>query len=1180
MQSEATNFREYPRGRDPDDWTQIWAPSTYRVRSVEADAMRKSWIAPSLIGGALAALTWNAPIGDSGHADQEVRILLRLSEFELDVAFLRASGAASAETAYAFSVDPFADQVHIYSIIAGTRLLLSSAAAILTSEVPVWVRLSAVGTTISMKAWQEGVAEPVGWTLTLGSAAIADGEMGISGAAGLEYRFFGYATAGATAPGPSAIPPGMATWSLDPGAAVEITFEAEALNPDSEELHQIFLSTRGRFTTRGDYPSAGEMPPLLTDPGTLSLRLAEDLLFGAAQSNLGQATLRNPRNLLSYFLDLTFAGRRVIVRAGLAGWKRHRWFEPLFTALSDGEPTVGPQAASGGSPDSSSAEQVLFSFQDPNTLLEPMLTVRKYIGIPTAAQIYTGTPAAPHLAAYDLQRFLISFRFRFSAPPAVDTGISKSTALGANNFTLVIEAGTGRAVGHASIGGLAYAIRLQGIGSLCNGVIRQVALAVDTTQAAFLMIDGEVADRITPPGVVDLPGADLQIIGFAGQQIFDIRLLGYCPEESEAQTMLAVRAAGDDPAMVGLWPLDDGLGNLGTDYALSNPISFPGTINVDFAWVPTDMGEEKQSGTPMQIAQGAVFNAPALLIDTNRSRFRLNDGPLPGLIVRSKGAVIGTWTDQGDGVIQFPTVVSEPVTFDVVPGALGAGASSLWLSQVELALLQQRMAMTEADYDPLSPGLALNPLNAAYFTDTEASRADALTSLVSGSAGHIRFDRDGRLVIDAVLPPISPGPIPGQAVLELLGTSGRSRATFSGAARGALPAASGFTVAFWCKSFATDRYTVTGDALNPFPSSQAIATNLSDLTFGGYYIGFHRAIQGAIGFKFPATSFVSPAGAVSWGIWTMGVGRYDPVAGKFSIWTGKLNGVAVKVYETAVGFNPATAFAVGPLSLGGSLKDAASLIGSVAHFQVYSSALTDNGIQSLMSTIAPTDPSLTFYAPLNEGAGDVVHDIVSGAKGYIWGGRWAPKLIFDFRQGLSRSSLAIKRLRPAWDAIVTWGKNQHPLAEADLAGTVSALDRSLLKQTARRAHSPAGRVRSDFLGARDIPLDSPLMVQADARQVARNVRYRFDPSRAQAAILDAPRPSIGLINGDEVWIFHPRIRGTGGAAVRCVGLSPTYATLRSTLDLWGSRITAPETAIMTNSYRKLITEAGEVIVAD
>jgi hypothetical protein len=1183
MAKNATDLREYPRGQAPGDWSPLYGSESFLVRSVDGDPHRSSWIE---ITGAAAreVLRWEPADGETGRANQEVLALLSLpAHSDLGVLALRASGASGASAnAYVLRLDAPGDLIKIERYAAGTAALLASApCAGLLGFVSWWVRFRANGTSLQAKAWPEGSSEPAGWTVSATDATHADGSLGLyrgSSGIGPELYFLAYGTNGDTAPGADSIPPGMATWALDPDAQIELTVEMESLAPDSGVEASYLFSTRGRFTDARDFPPSVEMPPLLQDPGSLAIRLAEDLLFGQAEGSLGRVQLRNPRNILNFLMDLTLAGRRLTVRAGLASWPTHRWFEPVYSSLMEGEPAV--------------EETVDVALQAPYRLIEQNLLGRRMVGIPTCLQLSNAAiHQATYVAAYDLRRLLITFRFLASSAPASSPGVYKRLTGAANNFSLFLEAGTGAVIGSASIAGINDAIYLRSPLTYADGRVHLGALGIDADQLAYLIVDGEPVAQITPPGLVDLPATGVRLLNFMGERIFDVRLYDYCPEIPEAQALLATRANGDDPGMVGMWPCDDGLGGIATDYsATANPITLAGTVNVDYAWQPTDQGEGDLAGSQIQIAAGAVYNAPALLIDANRQRFRLSDGTLPGgLTVRSKGAVTATWTDGGDGVIQFPTVTAEPVTFDHGPSDLGFDGHLSFPYVVE-TLMRDRMGLTEASYDPIATAalIALMPFQASFFASGEMTGAAALEAMLGGAAGHYRQDRDGRIVPGMILPPITPGPVAGEAVLEFLGTAGRSRVSWA-SARGGLPAGS-FTIAFWVKSFALDRFTQAGDALLPFPCYQTIAKNTLTATLGGFHIGFHRQIQGGIGFEIPSLDpggmlAFSPTGTVPWGIWTFVVGRYDASVSKFSIWAGQLGRGMVKVAEQTTSSTPSTA--VGPLDLGGRFEHGTggrgSLAGSLAHFQVRTGALSDSAIQALHKAggvPSLPDASVTFYAPLNDGSGNSALDLISGARGRIWGARWAPRMVLDFRSGHSRSKFKAKRLRPAWNAIVHWGRNFAPLSDADLAATVTAIEKAKLKRETRRHHTPSSDLKGKYLDAREITAESPLVELADARQTSRNLRYRFDPARIQGALSEAPRPTLALGMGDEVWVFHPRIRGSEGAALRVVGISPSLRSLRSALDLWGDRLPFLGAGILVDEFNPLLTDDGDPFVTD
>jgi len=1185
LATNATNFREYPRGAQPGDWRALYGGATaepWRARSVDGDPERSTWLAAPAVA-ANEVLAWTVAEAEPGFADQEVLALLMVpGNVACRVLALRSAGSIFTPGYIVVTLDPSGPTFSVSDVAGGATVRASGSLTGFRGFALWWVRFRANGTALSFKAWADGTAEPGGWTATGATTITAAGPIGIVRQAdgfGPEIYFFSYGTGGDTAPGPSAIPAGLATWSLDPDAQVEITVElagADAMT--GLPLPSLFASTHGRFTRASDFPSAAEMPALLLDPGSLALRLAEDLLYGPADGSLGKVKLKNDRNQWTSLMDRTLAGYRLTARAGLASWSSHRWFEPIYSSLMDGEPPL--------------QDQVEIALQAAYAQLAPNLFASRYSGIPTGLQLNGAGHAAPHLTAYDLTRFLVTGRLKVAGVPGADVGVWKGTGYTAENFFLGVEAGTGYYIARASIGGAGGALLLRS-SILADGRSHQLAFGVDAKASAYLLVDGEPVVETVPPGLVDTPAAGVALVGFTGQAVLDLRLVGFCPSIEEAQTMLATRAASDDPGLVGLWPCDDGAGPTATDYtAAGNSIALAGTAGVNYTWVPTDQGEADQAGTQIQVALGMIYNAPALLTDRNRQRVRLADGALPGVVtLRSKGQVVAA-TDVGGGVYQFGSLQSEPITWDQGPTA-GGSEDHLRLATVVESLLTARAGFTEDGYDAVATRAlsAILPFNVSFFAPAEVAGREALDGLMGPVGAHYRLDRDGRLVPGMLLPPVSPGPVPGEAVLELLGTAGRSRVAW-GATSADLPSGS-WTIAFWVKSFAIDRWTLDGDGVDPFPSYGAIANNLS-AAGGGYYIGLYRASQGAIGFKIPfltGTYFVTPPGVLQWGMWTLVACRFNSATSTLSIWAGRPGETVIKVYERPSTTGSPTAAAQG-LELGGRLTAAAqgSLAGSIAHYQVRNTALSDAALQALFAANGvPTlpDASVLFYAPLNEGAGPLALDLISGTYGRIWGARWAPRLVLDFQVGLSASTFKAKTLRPAWNVLLHWGRNLHPLADADFSLLVTPDERGKLKKEWQVQPAAAREIKAVHKNSREIggtgpdgtgELDSALMERSAAVQTARTLRMRFAPGLVQGAVENAPRATLSINMTDEVQIYHPALPGSQGAVCRVVGLAPTFRNLRSAIDLWGVRLVTP--MILDDDGNALLTDDGLILEGD
>lgn len=1186
----ATNFREYVRGRSLAlaDWSTLGAadPEASVLSGYEADGAREVWLR---VGGAtgapyLGGFTWNAADGDPGRGDQEVRLRILLDGSDGYLALLRGSVStvsAALASGYAIRIDPSAGTFRLMKWASGVASVLAT----VTKEFPAGSNATflvrASGTSITFKGWLEVEGEPSHWDGVVTDASYSDGSLGFasdSAPAPGEVLFFSYGTGGDAAPAEDFLPPGIDEWASHESDEIEITAELEMHDPDSGVTERLFLSTTGRRTDRSDYPPSRQLYPILTDPGNLSLSLAADLAFaGEGQISLGALSFRNPMielgGRIQRFVDVlprrTLAGRPVTVRAGLKSWPRHRWFQTIFTGLPAGEPESG--------------DVVTCAFAEPYRRLQNSLTVGRNVGIETCLTASGAGATAPYNAAYDVTSFAVFWRFRYPfGMPGTNAGPRRGIGLGNEQFALLLESGTGKVWARASCAGAPAAISLKTTGLVLDDDFHSALFAVDGARTAYLLVDGELIGTMVPPAVVDLPaatGIDL-CINNTGESFCDVRFYNFCPEIEDARAATAARSAADDPGVVSMWRCDDSAGAVVTDYGpLANHVTLTGTLGVQYFWNPSYLGQESSAGTVQPMAYGSLFNAPAPLADHARPIYRMADRDQSYLssVIKARGLVLTAGTDYAindNGTVTMTGAQSEPVTYDIDPGQSDANLGGI----VQDGLIRRAgMDRSSLDLDSCTVLGQLLAFDCAFYAASEITGSDFLGRLLGPAGGHYRLDRDGRLLTGVVLPPITPGPYAGDPAIEFSGLP-RSRVLFDGDYGGDFSGS--FTMLWWMLTFSTERRPEADT--DPSPNRQVLARKGGGVS-EGYQISLYQPLQGSLRISLPGLStsvMVTGAGAVDWGVWTLGVCRYDQATGSLTLAT-RAKGDSGKLAARAAiaGVTGSVTVGTGALQLGGALN-AGSVNGSVQHFQIWDGALTDDQVFAV--ALAPPrggvsgllGPRISFYAPLNEGRGTAVADQVSLDVGRVHGARWAPRAVFDFRRSLTKSTLTTKRLRPAWDAKIKYGVNQSPMADADIAALgVTPAERSALKRPYRTATAAALDVRDAYKDAIELlPEPTALMDPTQAGKLARLLRYRLDPKRLMVRIDDAPRMALPLGLTDEVWAYHPDLPEEG-AALRVVGFTPDLARLRFAIDGWGHPLD-PVTGV------RLVDEAGDEGLAD
>ncbi|SRR6266568_384545 len=81
---------------------------------------------------------------------------------------------------YYFNIGNLGQKIEIGKDVAGVFTSLTSAAFTWSVGTAYWMRVHAAGTTLSVKCWADGSAEPAGWTLSITDSSLSSGKIAIS----------------------------------------------------------------------------------------------------------------------------------------------------------------------------------------------------------------------------------------------------------------------------------------------------------------------------------------------------------------------------------------------------------------------------------------------------------------------------------------------------------------------------------------------------------------------------------------------------------------------------------------------------------------------------------------------------------------------------------------------------------------------------------------------------------------------------------------------------------------------------------------------------------------------------------------------------------------------------------------------------------------------------------------
>lgn len=955
---------------------------------------------------------------------------------------------------------------------------------------------------------------------------------------------------------------------LASGEMLEIVVEIDSVLVADGSTKTWYYSTH---PGREDILPAGTLCPPYIDVARfpqLSDVYAGDFLFSAgtgalSSNNSASLVITQPLpevDQLSQVYDYTFTGYPIRFKIGLLT-DAHADLILFKTARQAGEPAM--EFSSAGISASFKVSGILESFSSE-------LLTRKYnVGIPHCVRFSTATGrcSIPRVAAYhDLERFTGMIRFRCSANPSASiflhTKVNTSTD---NNWQLILStSGTVQLFG--SGGGVADMQIVSG--NMCDGEWKSVVFARDAANTSYLMINGSIIGTDSNlSGTPNLSAVNISI-GFraSGTQAIDFcdgRLYDKYIPPQEARSLAKTRASAGDVNLVGYWPFTDNAGGAVADEGTGNSDgALNGTVNVDYSWQASDLGEPGTAGIPYPICEGEVSNARPQLIDGVRDKYRFDDGSTFGLssfalTVGSQGTVL-----TGGGVnytappgaphsiISMVTSEDEPITF--THRYSGTTEQNFYLSTVVATLLAERTPITNIDVDQAAALHILCPWLAGFYSTQDVTVTQMLTETLYNSGLCSREGRAGDFIMDYLLPPFGYGPY-GEPCMDLRGKAGNS-ITFGDVA----DISGSMTLALWFNSAQLDQTTTSLGGSAPLLGTFHLISKGNGLTNTfNYDLHFESSgtNAGKFGFRTGGATVFSPAGLIEPSTWYYVAVVFDDTANTVKFYVAKY-GTTLSLVSTATNTNsPAVnndSLQIGSFSVNYSW-------GAVQHVNIWNVTKTLSQLQTLMST-PPTgnESNLSAYIPFNEGAGNPLN-VVAGTTGTINGTpQWAPKLTIDLRDTPSVKFSELHRLIPASKIVVRFDRNYYPMppGEIDFSLVSSGAGIDLEREWRQIDHFDAD-VHAKYKRSRTVVLDTALSDDREsARRLTRSLAYRLGADRWLVTLacppnLNISRRACGLNLGDEVGLVGSMPSPLATArSWRVVAVHPNLAGLSTVLVLW------------------------------
>lgn len=939
------------------------------------------------------------------------------------------------------------------------------------------------------------------------------------------------------------------------GLAVGYVVELDVHDPATD------TTTTERYASLNHGDPVGGFPRLLGSPGSSAREaLGEPVLEGAGGGGGFDFQLHDEPGApgLLHLVDgsKSIDGRAVRLLAGEPGTDSSTW-EVIDGGVAHGEPRLTDDPAEGRAVVAIKAQHHVDRLRQP-------VRRRRYHGEPFAMRTAANSARAESNAPLPAQEprggeWTVSARVRMLAisadPNENNNGIVLFRIRGpANNWVYLNVVGDGRvrSLWRSATGSTVARYTAQAL-----PVGRMVTVSSGyKADRVWIAVDGELwLDLADPPSYTPEAAAATEIdvgwcYGLAETtgDVQDVRLYTHylAPEDAVAE----LSGPPPDPsATAGYWRFSDGAGSTVTDHSgLGVHLTF--SVAGPPLWVTSGEGTPELAGRPMPAGVGAYHRGRADLVDPVREAYRYLDrdpAPIgadrPAPIVHSEGVPLdegaGDYVDEGDG--QILTLSAETPVLTVGLGTVDPSYSNWWSYPGAtlgdfLEYYGGMTLATDVDEGRLDRLSRLVPHRSGFrLGDEDADGLATLVGAVAGLGGYVSADPEGRVAIDILLPPPSPGPRGGDtSTLELLGrpeTEIRWPATAA-----PVPAGSSWSVGAWVlpHTVSTDLTETSiegtfaqGVIVDKTDEGQG-SSFLSGYGFGfaGIYSAGLSAWAGGLG-AMAVHTVTSPVlrRARPWEWRYVGV-TVDEVADETAFFFGQIGGAVVEVARVSGALTVADPEGY-PLRIGSR-----HFAGGVAEVSVHSRALSLADHQALYDAPPATGAAgLEFFSGLSA---DPPVDIVSGGSAELVAGAvLRPDFVVDLR-AQSRRDWFERRLTSR-RAVVKYARNQAPLDPGAVAAAATREQRQAATVADLR------RAGAAVPGGRDWSLDSPLY---DAEGAA--ALLRLHEARASGLTLATlSRRRDDGVDGRDLAFASP------GDVVRVVGrggISRDWRTLRARAD--------------------------------
>ncbi len=249
----STDFSNYTTGSAPSDWTGRWSTANSTWPVAAGTGLGSKQLNGSQSTEATRLFSWNQIPTNEPNIEIRAKVMGGAAgQYNSPARILaRTSGAAGTETGYSLYLAGTGTTLYLSKYVNGTRTTLGSYAVPWSALTWDWMVLRLNGSTITARAWADGVADPVTAQITVTDTDIPSG--GWTGVGCTQTTdapsvdYFSVGTGGASAPAPLTV-----TYTVTPS----VSGSNGTISPATAQIVNQNLTTQFTVTPSANYSAS------------------------------------------------------------------------------------------------------------------------------------------------------------------------------------------------------------------------------------------------------------------------------------------------------------------------------------------------------------------------------------------------------------------------------------------------------------------------------------------------------------------------------------------------------------------------------------------------------------------------------------------------------------------------------------------------------------------------------------------------------------------------------------------------------------------------------------------------------------------------------------------------------------------------------------------------------------